>query len=226
MTSIWSRSLPSGNLHTTLRSHRLLLERLGPAHVGYLLETLKDRNFRHHFPVIQPYNLSRTRLLTRLEKERLNSTDQRDDLVWVIFKTTGNDKRPIGLACLIDYLPETKNAEMMIGIPRQADRVMGRALEASLLVMEFAFNLIGLNKLISHVYTDNKSAQANSIKLGFTQEGFLREHYFDPSDNCFLDVYRNGLLADEFRSSKRLSLLSCRLLQRDVTLAPDPIKNR
>jgi len=76
-------------------------------------------------------------------------------------------------------------------------------------VLEFAFQKVKLHKLIALVYELNKSAQSNTLHLGFSQEALFREHYFNP--------YQNGLLARDFFCSKSLSRWSKRMLGRDIT---------
>ena len=53
------------------------------------------------------------------------------------------------------------------------------ALEACYLLFEFGFNKIGLRKIWGGAYLTNVSSIFNHKKMGFTQEGRLREHYID-----------------------------------------------
>lgn len=84
-------------------------------------------------------------------------------------------------------------------------------LKASLAAMDCAFaSFFGLRKLVSHVYGDNPAAQANTLHLGLRQEGLLRAHLL--TGDGPLDLYVNGLLADEFRADARLPRLLARQL--------------
>ncbi len=139
---------------------------------------------------------------------------------WVICKKNNNnsDSRPIGLASLVDINQVHKTAEFQIGITNSDDRLLGVATEASFLAMEFAFRVLSLFKLHSFVYGFNQYSQKSTISLGFTQEGILREQYWDPYEQKHIDLFVNGLLAREFWKHKRIAKLSSRLLRRDITL--------
>ena len=53
------------------------------------------------------------------------------------------------------------------------------AMEACYLLLEFGFNKLGLRKIWGGAYLTNISSIFNHKKMGFTQEGRLREHYVD-----------------------------------------------
>lgn len=109
--------------------------------------------------------------------------------------------RPVGLASLSDLDFTHRRGELLVGLP-EADARVPVALKASLAVMDFAFDGLRLHKLVSYVYGDNAQAQANTLHLGLRQEGLLRGHLLT-SDGP-LDLYVNGLLADEWRADARL----------------------
>jgi len=134
---------------------------------------------------------------------------------WVIFRK--NTGQPAGIANLVDINLSHRRAEFLIGLPDSEDRTRGIALEATLLVLDYVFNRVKLNKLIAHVYAHNAFSQKNALALGFTQECYLREHLVDPHGNL-LDVYGNGMTMRDFHSSPRISKLSLRILGRDITV--------
>jgi len=204
----------------TLHGKRLTLERVGPEHVDFVLGSFKNRGFWRHYRANQSRKLTRQQLLDGLQKETQVTPEKLKKLEWLVFNVSGEEKIPIGFACLADYSPVGKKAEFLVGIIDPGARAHGIALEASLLVMEFAFNVAGLHKLVSFVYAANRLAQDNTLALGFSQEGLLREHIYDKPNDSYIDVFQNGLLAREFRANERLSKLSSRLLGRDVTQPP------
>lgn len=137
---------------------------------------------------------------------------------WVVIDlATGH---PIGLAGLTDYHPEHQRAEFHVGILDSARRGTGAALEASLLALDFAFNVAGLHKLCSQVYDNNRYSEDSTLSLGFSQEGHQREHYRHPRTGEHFGMFLNGLLAKDFRRNPRLARLSLRLLGKDITAAP------
>jgi len=177
-----------------------------------------------------PKHFSEKYLKEKLIEEQKFSPLQIRKVEWVVWRKYVNTKVPIGLAGLVDYRVLNKQAEFTIGLLDEQHRKLGISFEASLLIFDFAFNVLDLNKLVSVVYNYNKEAQKSTLKLGFTQEGILRKHHWDEHDKQFIDIYYNGFLQEEFRSSERLSHASKRLLGRDVTQIerlfqiPDPAR--
>lgn len=132
---------------------------------------------------------------------------------WIIERHS--DAQPIGLASLADYQPNHGRAEFLIGFLNPEEHPLGSGLEASLLVLEFAFNILQLHKLTALVYSHNPQAQRNVLHLGFRSEGLLREHLHHKQE--WIDVYQNSLLEREFRTATALQRCSLRLLKRDIT---------
>ncbi len=120
---------------------------------------------------------------------------------------------PIGLASLAEIHLVHRHAEILIGFPNAA-RFNGTRipLTAMLMILDYAFNRIGFNKLISRVYADNAYAQRSTLALGFKQEGFLKNHLFDRKLNRWISIYQNSMLIEEFGENAQLVNFSKRLL--------------
>ena len=115
--------------------------------------------------------------------------------------------QPLGLASLSDLDFKHRRGELLVGL-LDPDARAPVGLKASLAVMDCAFNGFGLRKLVSYVYGDNPAAQANTLHLGLRQEGLLRAQLLTAEGP--LDLYVNGLLADEFHADARLQRLLAR----------------
>ena len=72
----------------------------------------------------------------------------------------------------------------------------GIAFEAVNMVLEYGFNTINLNKIISDSFADNQAIIKLSAKLGFKQEGILKKHYFHKGE--FKDAIQFGLTRNDF----------------------------
>jgi len=201
----------------SLTSRRLTMEPLSEKHAQYLHESFKDEQFWKAYRMNQDRNLDLEGVKRQLHEEGKYSNEQIGKFEWVIFKITEEGRKPIGLAGLTDYIASQKRAEFLVGIPNPDDRRSGIGLEASLMVFDFAFNAIYLNKLLSLIYGGNEESQRNTLSLGFKSEGVLRQHFRSGLSGQFIDVYQNGLLCSEFRNSQRLAKLSRRLLGADIT---------
>lgn len=124
--------------------------------------------------------------------------------------------KPVGLASLIDIQIAHRRAELLVGFPEVDGRNKVSAI-VMLLIFDFAFNQIGLHKLISTVLANNQHSQRSTTAIGFSQEGLRRQHLRDPKTRKWLDCYENGLVEDSFRANPVIARLSKRLLGRDIT---------
>lgn len=70
--------------------------------------------------------------------------------------------------------------------------------EASHLLFDWAFNQLNLNKIWSNVASYNTASLALLKKIGFVQEGYLRQE--EIINNRKIDIIRFGLLASEFKA--------------------------
>ena len=131
--------------------------------------------------------------------------------------TTSISLKPIGLASLVDIQIAHRRAELLIGILNTDDRQQTSAV-TMLLVLDFAFNQIGLHKLTSLVLANNAHSQRSTESIGFVQEGLRRQHLRDPKSRLWLDCYENGMIEEDFRQNPILKRVSKRLLGRDITL--------
>ena len=200
-----------------LNGRKLYLRRYDAEDAEYLCQNYKNSSFmnqyNHHIPRYQRPDDLAIKLHEAHEKHpcQLSSVD------WIILKKETN--QTIGIANLVGIEFTHRRAEFLIGFPDTANHAKGYGLEATLLVLDYAFNRIGLNKLTTVVYCNNIVPQKNCLALGFIQESYLREQIIETASGKFLDLYVNGMILSDFRSNKRISKLSHRLLGRDITLS-------
>lgn len=76
-------------------------------------------------------------------------------------------------------------------------RGRGYATESVSLVLDHAFDVLGLHHVVARPVEGNQPARSLLERLGFTHEGTYREHVFH--DGAHRDLYHYGLLADEWR---------------------------
>ncbi|GAB6041457.1 GNAT family N-acetyltransferase [Endothiovibrio diazotrophicus] len=200
---------------------RLVLERSAPEHAAFMRECYRDEAFMDLYRLAQRRTESEAEIAVRLEAESATLPQQRRFIEWVIQRTRADGSlEPIGLGSLADFQHKHRRAEFLIGMLDRGDRRTGAALEATLLILDFAFNRAGLNKVMSLVYAFNQDSQDNTLQLGFVQEGHLREHIYSDQYG-FIDLYQNGMIEKEFRTNQRLARLSRRMLRRDITQRPE-----
>ena len=135
---------------------------------------------------------------------------------WVVQAADG---RLAGFAAIVDIDLGHRRGELLVGIP-DAGNAPALALKASVAAMAFAFDNLRLDRLVSHVYGDNPVAQANTLHLGFQQEGRLRDHL--RFGEQAIDLLVNGLLAREHAQHPQLNRLRKRWLQSDLAIFRPP----
>jgi RimJ/RimL family protein N-acetyltransferase len=96
----------------------------------------------------------------------------------------------------IDHL--NQNAFIGIFIGEEEHRSKGYGAEAIRLILEYGFKTLNLHTIMLTVHADNYVAIACYKKLGFTEQGRLRECVFKNGE--YIDKLYMGILAREFES--------------------------
>lgn len=198
-----------------LDGKKLYLHRYCEEDAVYLRQCYQNAVFMAQYNHYIPRHQRTEELALKLRQAHDMHPCQSKSVDWIIVKK--NTNQPVGIANLVEIQFSHRRAEFLIGLPAPEDHAQGIGLEASLLVLDYAFNKVGLNKLTTIVYRDNFFAQQNALAIGFVQESFLREHIFDPGTAKFHSIYSNGMILNDFRASKRISRLSKHLLGKDIT---------
>lgn len=134
---------------------------------------------------------------------------------WIILRKQSHER--VGITNLVEIQFSHRRAEFLIGLPNPQNHTHGIGLEATLLVFDFAFNRVALNKLTAHIYENNAFSQQNALAIGFVHESNLREHILDPNTGHFANVHSYGMTLNDFRSNPRIYRLSQRILGRKIT---------
>lgn len=200
-----------------LAGKKLYLRRYEAQDAAYLHRCFQNEVFMTQYNQYIPKNQSLNELEAKLRQSEGMHPCQTKSVDWIIIRK--NTNQPAGIANLVEINLPHRRAELLIGLPDPEDHSRGIALEATLLILDYAFNRVKFNKLTSNVYADNPGSQKNTLALGFAQESYLREHLLDPSNGKFLDIYGNGMTLHDFRSNTRIHKLSLRMLGRNITVA-------
>lgn len=107
--------------------------------------------------------------------------------------------KPCGIVGLSAINTAHKNAAWLMYAAPEAPR--GAGLRMSFHLFEYAFTQVQLHKLIGEILAFNSTAGYKYYeKFGFRLEGVLRqEHHVDQQ---FVDIYRIGMLASEWRERR------------------------
>lgn len=180
------------------------LERLAEHHSDFFQQAFTDVAFQQRMNLFKPY--SRKRFEREVQRNRqLPQESKRID--WVVKW----DNSYHGILSYVDISTANQRAEIIVGFPSNGVSVRKEA-EATLLMLDFGFDQLQLNRIYSYVYANNKAGQTNTLGLGFTHEGTLREHVIHPVSGEPLDLWAYGLLKRDYYRNERMSKLRKRLL--------------
>ncbi|HEV7626618.1 MAG TPA: GNAT family protein [Streptomyces sp.] len=108
------------------------------------------------------------------------------------------DGKLIGIVRLRDAKPETGCAELDIYIGEKAYWRHGYATDAMRAMCRYGFEEMRLHKISLDVVTENHAAHHVYKKVGFVEEGRLRQVF--RRDGQWYDMFTMGLLEGELRS--------------------------
>lgn len=107
---------------------------------------------------------------------------------------------PVGLIGLLNIDKKNKKAEYYICIGEKKYKGKGIAYNASKLLIDFAYNELDINKLYLYTEISNTAAQKLFEKVGFQQEGLLRNDLI--YNGKIIDRYIYGLILEEYYTRK------------------------
>jgi len=202
------------------QGNSLTLRQTAPEDAPILLRAYQDESFAHLYRS-NDNPLTEEQLANLLTEYREHDPAE---FGYLEFMLEHKQHGSIGIASLGDYSPIHKRAEYLIGIFAEKHRSLGYGTEATLLVLDLAFNAYHLNKIYTYVYDYNEFSRTNTLKFGFKQEGKLEEHHYLVHEQRFVDLYVNGLTEKHFRNSAKIRRYSLRLVGRDITQPYSEIK--
>ena len=154
--------------------------------VEFLQETINDPRVREGIMAVEPKN-------RETEREWIESMGE-DDAVHLVVVA---EEEPVGIVSLKP--PDEVWGRVEIGyMIAPSDWDSGYATEAVALLAGYAFEERRLNKVYATVYETNPASARVLEKVGFEREGVLRKEGF--VDGEYVDLYRYGLLADDWRA--------------------------
>jgi RimJ/RimL family protein N-acetyltransferase len=182
---------------------RVVLRIPEPSDADFLSGTFRDEAFMLHYHRFQGASDEAVKdfiLRAKLAPRQSRRID------WIILDNSGNR---VGLAAIVDIDWGNERGELLVGLPGK--RAQTIALKASVAILEFAFERLRLAKMTSYVYADNSEAQANTLHLGFEQEGLLRSHIASTTGR--IDLFVNGMTRAGYAGNALLDKLARRWKQ-------------
>lgn len=110
-------------------------------------------------------------------------------------------KKPIGVTSLINIDYRNRNAECIIDIGDKEAWGKGYGAEAMKLLLDFGFLEMNLHRISLRVFSFNSRAIKLYEKLGFQQEGKLRESIF--RGGKWHDIIHMSILKNEYAEKRK-----------------------
>lgn len=120
--------------------------------------------------------------------------------LWGIY-SPGDERELMGTVTLNYINPHHGTGEIGLMIGRKEYWGKGVSNEAMSLVLDFAYETLGLRRVTGGSYASNLGMNFTFKRLGFVCEGKLRRA-FRRDENQFEDGFRWGLLAEEWRARR------------------------
>lgn len=124
-----------------------------------------------------------------------NDVRKRDD-TFIFGIRLGNTRRLIGYCQLRAVDPVHRNAELQIRLGASSEWGKGYGTEATMKLLQFAFEDRNLHRVYLHVFASNKPAIRIYEKAGFAREGLMRQAAY--IDGKFIDIVLMAALRSDF----------------------------
>ena len=147
-------------------------------------------------------------------EEHNMKTDRYDAIIEV-------DGLAVGLIGLLSIDNKNKKAEYYITIGESQYKGRGIAKKASELLIDYAFDALGLCRIYLYTEADNVAAQSSFERIGFRQEGLIRHDLY--SHEAFVDRFIYGLTKDEWKLANVGRTIPCASKAQRHNTLPTPI---
>ncbi|MCE5342995.1 MAG: UDP-4-amino-4,6-dideoxy-N-acetyl-beta-L-altrosamine N-acetyltransferase [Eubacteriales bacterium] len=115
---------------------------------------------------------------------------------FIIVARQDGREMPIGTIFIKNIDQSSHKGEFGIFIGEAAARGKGYGTLAIEKILQYAFDVLTLNRVYLSVFADNAGAVHLYEKIGFAKEGLLREEFFDGTG--YRDVWLMGILKKEW----------------------------
>jgi RimJ/RimL family protein N-acetyltransferase len=172
-----------------LDGERVQLRRHDPKNYGLYAEWYGDPEVWHLTSWARA-PLGRSAVKRLFEERELSTTDDS----FAIHPT--GEKTPVGVISLMNLSEANESAELSVIVGRPDDRSHGYGAEAIGLIVRYAFEDLGLNRVGLSVFDFNDTAISTYERLGFAHEGRLRRAV--KREDGFRDALLMCVLRDEW----------------------------
>ena len=176
-----------------LRGKNVLLRPIKRSDISYFLKWFNDPEILQYLTLYLPM----TEMSEEKFIEELGTTRARSDALFVIEVIEGASTKPIGNCGLhqIDSKDHNANFGIIIGEKDYWSKSYGT--EAAKLVINYGFQQLNLHRIYSNAVAFNERSIKLHKKIGFREEGCLRQAMF--KNGQYHDLLQFGILREEWR---------------------------
>jgi diamine N-acetyltransferase len=165
-----------------LESERIVIKPVEQDDLQYLLELRWDESIMSQL-VHNPISMKN-------QVKWFEGLDNQKNVACVIFFKEGDKISRCGTVGLYNINQLHRRGTWRLRIdPEFQGKGIGS--ESTRMIIEYGFNTLNLNKIISDSFVENQAIVKLSLKLGFNNEGCLKEHYYQ--NGKYRDVYQFGI---------------------------------
>lgn len=177
---------------TFIVGHSVHLRPVRESDLPYFVQWVND-------PDVRKYMLTRAPMTEMAEKEWIAKGarfSRFPESIALVIETKESEK-PIGTIGLhdINWIDRCATTGSMIG--EVSEQGKGYATDAKMHVLKYAFDVLGMHKIISLAYAKNERSLAYSERCGYEREALFREEVF--LDGKWEDIVRLACFAEPWK---------------------------
>ena len=176
-----------------LRGKSVLLRPVKRSDISYFLKWFNDPEVIQYITLYLPM----TEMGEEKYIEELGTTRAKSDAPFVIEVIEGASTKPIGNCGLHEINSKDHNATFGIVIGEKDYWSKGYGVEATRLVINYGFQQLNLHRISSTAIAFNERSIRLHKKVGFREEGRLRQAIF--KNGQYHDLVQFGILREEWR---------------------------
>jgi RimJ/RimL family protein N-acetyltransferase len=178
-----------GGRTRTLEGERVQLRRHNPKNYGLYAEWYGDPEVWNLTSWARA-PLGRSAVKRLFEEREMSTTDDSFAI------HPNGESEPVGVVSLMNLSEANLSAELSVIVGRPGDRSHGYGAESITMIVRYAFEDLGLNRVGLSVFDFNDAAIAIYERLGFVHEGRLRRAV--KREDGFRDALLMSVLRDEW----------------------------
>jgi len=176
-----------------LKGKSVLLRPVKRSDISYFLKWFNDPEVIQYVGMYLPL----TEMAEEKYIEELGTTRARSDTMFVIEVIEGSATKPIGNCALQGIYSKDRNATFGIIIGEKDYWSKNYGTEAARLLINYGFQQLNLHRISSTAIAFNERSIKLQKKVGFREEGRLRQAIF--KNGQYYDLVQFGILKEEWK---------------------------